>query len=301
MVDRLKPFICSVFKLNGSIESNWILSQEEKHMKRALRIAPIMFIIANIGACREATVVFECAKPTKLEVVQGIDVGGDIAIKNAKTAINVKLGQVLKTEFVSADPDKWISIAGTYQYQICQLINNTRCGDLSELECLNMKKSALNEAFDKINAEFKAEKEKLEVSQKKVSACIEKRTKEVLVKSFSQPGGVRCPGGGCLSGNCNRRETTVEYRVPTNYYISNYRIDQGGTNDGTTGPVNAESDSSNRVIKISAYIACDPADYPGADGGWNNITLSGELSYINPDALIAEIRGICENEAKASM
>lgn len=238
-------------------------------MKRILKIVPIIVMIANLGACREATIVFDCAKPTKLEVVQGIDVGSDLSIKNAKTAINVKLGQVLKTEFVSADPNKLASIAETYQYQICQLINTTRCGDLSELECFNMKKNALNETFDKINAEFRAEKEKLELFQKKVSACIEKRTKEVLVKSFSQPGSVRCPGGGCVlqPSDCNKRETTVEYRAPTNYYISNYRIDQGGTNDGTTGPVNAENDSFNRVVKISAYIACDPADRPGADGG----------------------------------
>lgn len=270
---------------------------------RNLRIFLFMIMASNLGGCGEATVVLNCAKPKSLEVTKGLNIGGDLSAKDAKGAISAKLGADLRADFASADPNKWISIAATYQYQTCQFINSTRCGDLSESECFHKKTSALNQAFDKINAELNAEKRKLELFQKNVSTCIEERTKGILVKTFSQPGSVRCPGGGCFlqSGSCNKRETTVEYQAPTNYHISNYSVKQGGTNDGTTGPVHVEKDRGNRVVKISAYIACDPADYPGADGGWNNITLVGELSYINPDTLINESRGICENEARASL
>ncbi|MCG8610821.1 MAG: hypothetical protein MI864_09835 [Pseudomonadales bacterium] len=270
-----------------------------KHLKTAL----IVIFGCLLYGCGKATVVFECEKPTSLEVVKGIDIGGELSLKKAKGAITAKLGEQITAEFASADPNKWISIAKTYQYQTCQLISSSSCGDLSESECFDKKKRALDEAYDKINDELKSENEKLELFQKNVSACIKDKTDGVLERKFSQPGGVRCPGGGCFmqSGSCNKRETNVEYQAPSNYYISRYKLIQGGTNDGTTGPVKAVNDDSGQVIKISAYIACDPADRPGADGGWNNITLEGELTYSNPDSYINQVKGECENSVRASM
>ncbi len=103
------------------------------------------------------------------------------------------------------------------------------------------------------------------------------------------------------SGSCNKRETNVQYQAPSSYTISRYKLIQGGTNDGTTGPIKAEKDSRDKVIKISAYIACDPADHPGADGGWNNITLEGELTYTDPDDYINQVKGECENAVRATM
>lgn len=269
----------------------------------ALKAISIAAMIFAITGCGEATVVLECEKPTKLEIVKGLDVGGEISVKKAKGAISAQLGKQITAEFASADPNRWISIAKTYQYQTCQLISSSRCGDLSESNCFDRKKGALDDAYDKINTQLNAEKEKQELFEKNVSACIKKKTDGDLVSSFTQPGGVRCPGGGCFlqSGSCNKRETNVEYQAPSNYHISRYSLIQGGTNDGTTGPVKAENDSAGRVIKISAYIACDPADRPGADGGWNNITLEGELTYIDPDSYISQVKGECENSVRATM
>lgn len=256
-----------------------------------------------ITGCGEATVIIPCEKPLKLEIIKGFDVGGDISIKKASGAITAKLGSQVTAEFESTDPNRWISITKTYQYQTCQLINTLGCGDLSESECFDKKKRTLDEAYNKINAELKVKEERQELFEKKVSACIKQKTDSVLVKPFSHPGSVRCPGGGCplKSGACNKRETLVQYRAPSNYYISSYSLVQGGTNDGTTGPVKAEKDSTERVIEISAYIACDPGDNVGADGGWNNIKLDGELTYNDPDEYIRKVKGECENSVHASM
>ncbi|MBK8507600.1 MAG: hypothetical protein IPL51_02855 [Candidatus Competibacteraceae bacterium] len=264
------------------------------------KILAFIIMVLYLSGCGEATAVINCDKPTKIDIVTGITIGGNLSVKEVKGAIDITIGEGLKADFVSADPNNWLSIASTYQYQICQFLNSSSCSDLSKSQCLDMKFRIFNQAFDKINTELKAAQEKLILSNKKVSECVNKRTDGILVRTFSHPGNVRCPGGGCVlkSGSCNKRETTVQYVAPANYHISSYRLNQGGSNDGTTGPITAERDSSGRVVKISAYIACDPADFPGADGGWNNITLVGELSYANIDALITEARSLCENEVR---
>ncbi|XOV87012.1 MAG: hypothetical protein ACFHX7_18890 [Pseudomonadota bacterium] len=263
----------------------------------------LAFLFCFLYGCGEATVVFDCDKPTALEVVKGIDMGGELSLKQAQGAITARLGEQITAEFASADPNKRISIAKTYQYQTCQLINSSSCGDIPESECFDKKKEALDDAYNMINDELRSQEQKLELIQKNVSACIKDKTDGVLERKFSQTGSVRCPGGGCFmqSGSCNKRETNVEYQAPSNYYISRYNLVQGGTNDGTTGPVHAVSDDSGNVIKISAYIACDPEDRPGADGGWNNITLEGELTYSDPDTYISQVKGECENSVRASM
>jgi hypothetical protein len=270
---------------------------------KILRAHLVVATIVLLYGCGEATAVLECAKPSSLEISNGINIGGELSVKKAQGAIDAKLGKELKAEFASADPNKWISIAATYQYQTCQLINSSGCDDLSKSQCLEKKKEILNDAFEKINMELKLEKEKLELFNNKVSSCIDEKSKDVMVKSFSHPGNVRCPGGGCFmkSGSCNKRETNVQYQAPSNYYISSYMLKQGGTDDGTTGPVEAQNDSTGRVVKITAYIACDPADHPGADGGWNNITLEGQITYNDPDAYINQVKGTCENEVRASI
>lgn len=69
--------------------------------------------------------VINCDEPTKIDIVTGWPrYGGNLSVKEVKGAIDIAIiGEGLKADFVSADPNNWLSIASTYQYQICQFLN----------------------------------------------------------------------------------------------------------------------------------------------------------------------------------
>lgn len=95
---------------------------------KLLRAFMIFGAAIYLIGCSEATVVLDCKEPQSLEVIPGLKLGGEISVKKAQGAIDASIGKELKANFASSDPDKWISIASTYQYQMCQFINSSSCG-----------------------------------------------------------------------------------------------------------------------------------------------------------------------------
>ena len=140
-------------------------------MKTRLLIGSITALF--LYGCGETTAVLECSIPTVIDVSSEYKVEGKLSVKKAQGAINTSIGKGLKAEFSVSDPNSWMSIASTYQYQTCQFINSTSCDDLSESECLDKKNEILNKAFEKINSLLKTKKDELAHFEKAVSTCIE--------------------------------------------------------------------------------------------------------------------------------
>lgn len=166
----------------------------------------VLTTVFYLTGCGEATAVLDCAKPTALETTTGLKVSGDISVKKAQGAVEASIGKELSADFASADPDKWISIAATYQYQTCQFINSASCGELSKSECLTKKQGMFNDAFDKINEQLNAEKEKQAAEKAKqvkikIDSCVAtKIATHETPKNTSTEGGARAAGPGWKGG-----------------------------------------------------------------------------------------------------
>lgn len=133
-----------------------------------------------------------------------------------------------------------------------------------------------------------------------INSCIREKVSKDSVRPFSIPGRVRCPGGGCLfrSGSCNRRNTTLRYEAVSGYYIDDYEFVQGGTNHANTGHVRTEGNISGRTNKVSIELSCDPPDYPGAPGGWNEGELRGTIRFEDIESLGKRAQAECAAEPK---
>lgn len=127
----------------------------------------LLISVLYISGCKDEVIaVIDCAKPSKLETTTGLKASGNISIKKAQGELEANIGKAVTAEFTSADPDKWISIATTYQYQTCQFINSVDCGELSETDCLTKKQKILNDSFEKINTQLNEQEEKKEAREK---------------------------------------------------------------------------------------------------------------------------------------
>lgn len=115
-------------------------------------------------------------------------------------------------------------------------------------------------------------------------ACIDSRVKELSASRIVAPvdSSVRCPGGGCLfqSGDCNKRSATAQLSASSGFVLDQYRLEQGGSNNGSTGGIRTASNSDG-VTSIFVDFQCDPPDHPGAEGGWNSVKLH---SFERPTA-----------------
>lgn len=133
-----------------------------------------------------------------------------------------------------------------------------------------------------------------------VQACTKAREEaEQFTMEFNVPGSVRCPGGGCFleSGSCNKREVWLSYAAPGSYYIGAYEIVRGDMNDGNLGSFEVtDKDSNGRAIAVRLHLWCDPADRPGAGGGWANASITGQLRLQDESAKRAEIASDCEGQ-----
>ena len=112
-----------------------------------------------------------------------------------------------------------------------------------------------------------------------IEDCVKsEESKVTFTKPFSQAGSVRCPGGGCpfSSNSCNKREVRVSYRAPGEYAITDYSSEMGSMNHGNYGDF-IPTEKDGHLIGISVHLWCDPPDFPGAPGGWANLTLKGTV------------------------
>ncbi|MET0008408.1 MAG: hypothetical protein ABW124_13030 [Candidatus Thiodiazotropha sp. 6PLUC9] len=192
----------------------------------------VIFSSISLFGCGEARVVLECVAPEIIVETDGIDISGGISIKKAKGDIGVQLGSKLTAEFAKADASSWNYIASTYQYQTCQVVNSTGCGDLSPSDCRSEKQQVLDSAFDKINREINASRERLEKANKQarqesIRACIaDKVALHQTDKTKQVEGGARAQGPGWKGGR-KTDEKTVCISVGPNQQI------KGGTTSNT--------------------------------------------------------------------
>ncbi len=188
------------------------------------KLIVLLGAITYLIGCGETTVVLNCTKPQSLEVISGLKLGGEVSVKKAQGAIDASIGKELKADFDSSDPDKWISIASTYQYQMCKFINSSSCGDLNKDECLTKKQGMFNGTFDKINTELKSEKERraARVAEQlgiRVESCVASKVSEYQAhKKTSTEGGARAQGPG-LKGGTRTDTRDVCHRVGSNQRI----------------------------------------------------------------------------------
>lgn len=115
----------------------------------------------------------------------------------------------------------------------------------------------------------------------------------------SQEQGVRCPGGGCFgqSSSCNRREGTVSFTAPGDYFIENYEIVRGSMNDGNVAGLEVyQRDAEGRATAVRAQIWCDPDNRIGAGGGWANASIQGLLRLRDENGVRQEILSGCESQ-----
>lgn len=186
--------------------------------------ALVVFSSIHLVGCGEAKVVLDCVAPEKVVETDGLNISGGISIKQAKGDIGVQLGSKLTAEFAKADASSWNYIASTYQYQTCQVVNSTGCGDLSASDCRTEKQLVLDSAFDKINKEIKSSRDRLEQAkeqdrQASIKACVaEKIALHQADKTKEVEGGARAQGPGWKGGR-NTDEESVCISVGLNQQI----------------------------------------------------------------------------------
>ena len=115
----------------------------------------------------------------------------------------------------------------------------------------------------------------------------------------SQEQSVRCPSGGCFgrSGSCNKREGTVSFTAPGDYFIENYEIVRGSMNhEKVTGLEVYQRDAEGRATAVRAQIGCDPGDGIGASGGWANASIQGLLRLRDESAARQGVLSGCEGQ-----
>ncbi|MBK9131245.1 MAG: hypothetical protein IPM20_06355 [Gammaproteobacteria bacterium] len=165
-------------------------------------------------AC-DKTEIISCAKPTELTVNEGLDIEGNLTIRDAEGKIKTALGKSLTAKFANTNPDTWMNIASTYQYQTCQLVNSISCGEQSSSDCLDKKKSILDGAYDKI-LEIKSKQEDI-----KISACVTD-----MVSNYQEPktastrGGATASSPGVKGGKNTQRESLCYSVGPDQEIIS---------------------------------------------------------------------------------
>jgi hypothetical protein len=141
--------------------------------------------------------------------------------------------------------------------------------------------------------------QQLAVRQANLDQCITAgiQSANFSLEFKSQDQGVRCPGGGCFleSSSCNRREGVVSYTAPGDYFIENYEILRGSMNDGNVSALEVyQSDAENRATAVRAKIWCDPADRPGAGGGWANASIQGVMRLRNEAVVRQNVASSCK-------
>jgi hypothetical protein len=133
--------------------------------------------------------------------------------------------------------------------------------------------------------------------QQSVRQCIANEEQQVkFTQAFEESGSVRCPGGGCFleSGSCNKREVLVSFGAPGDYFVESYQVVPGDMNDGNVGNVEVVArDTESRATAVRARLWCDPADRPGAGGGWANAKIHGIIRLRDEVEMREQIAATC--------
>ena len=178
---------------------------------------------------------------------------------------------------------------------LVSFVSATLSTENKNYEIISAERAAISDRWDEYNKDYSD-------YINFVNACIANKGETLAAgfdREFSEFANVRCPGGGCFlqSGSCNARRETIRYEAPGGYYIDTYVPIRGNMNDGDLGSLAVSSrDSESRVTGITAELWCDPADYPGAGGGWAEATIKGTIRPVNDQELVDEILEICQKQ-----
>lgn len=261
------------------------------------RIA-LLLCVVFLCAC-EGKAVLDCAAPTSIVIADGLKIGGNLSVKSARGVIDASLGRDLKADFAKSDPNSWISIAATYQYQICQSLNSTSCDDLPKSECLSKKKEILNEAFDKINLQLKEERERQDAAKAKqatlrIDSCIAKMVSDYESdKKASTEGGARAAAPG-FAGGRNTDIRDVCYAAGPNQRIvsaTTASLSCHGGRCSVTAPV-IEDDYKKVCVRTTAWS--ESKSYGG--GGSAKYRLDIVYKNVATPEVVNQMRAVCGSE-----
>lgn len=268
-------------------------------MKLRQLIPLVLCASVLLSACSETTVVLECAKPTTLDSTVGLKLGGKVSVKQAQGSIDATIGKDLKADFAAADPNSWLSIAATYQYQTCQFLNSTSCDDLPRSECLQKKQDVLNRAFDKINAQLDEERKRQDAQKEKqaaarIDACVaEKVTSyEVEVKGSTE-GGARAAGPGWKGG----RITDVRdvcHTVPAGQRIISASTTTLSCHGGRCSVTAPTYDDENRKVCVTTTAWSESNS--GGGGGSAKYRLDYLYKKVATPEVLQQFRAACSSD-----
>ena len=260
----------------------------------------LLFTLLHLTGCNDEVIaVLDCAKPSKLETTTGLKVSGNVSIKKAQGELETNIGKELTAEFTSADPDKWISIAATYQYQTCQFINSAGCGELSKGECLTKKQGMFNNAFDKINTQLNEQKEKQEIEKKKqvkikVDSCVaQKKAAYEAPKNTSSEGGSRAASPG-LGGGRITDERELCHSVGSNQVINSATTSSLSCHGGRCSVTSPVYTNNNTKACVTTKAWSESRSYGG--GGSGKYRLNVIYKDIATQSVINSFTSTCASE-----
>jgi hypothetical protein len=264
-------------------------------MKTSHAAVALLVCASYLSGCGEQAVL-DCAKPTSIASTTGLKIGGDVSVKTAQGAISASLGKDLKADFAAADPNTWIAIATTYQYQTCQVLNSTSCSDLPKSACLQKKKEILNEAFDKINLQLKEERErqgaeKARQAAAKIDACVATKVAEYEVeKKHKVEGGAtaKSPGSG---GGKNTGTAQICHSVGPNQRVVSAATTKTSCHGGrcsVTAPVISDEQ---RKVCVTATAWSESKSFGG--GGSGQYRLDVVYKDVATTEVVGQFRALC--------
>lgn len=268
-------------------------------MKKIHSLLLILSVFYLTGCKDKVRAVIYCEKPSKLETLTGLKTSGKFSIKTVQGELEANIGEEVTAEFTSADPDKWISIAKTYQYQTCQFINSVGCEELSQTECLTIKKQMFDDAFDKINRLLKEQTNKQDAERKKqvkikIDACVAQKVLEYeAINNASSEGGARAASPG-IGGDVITDEQELCHSVGENQKItsaSTSSISCHGNRCSVTAPVFTQNNA-----KVCVTTKAWSENRPFGAGGSGKYRLSVQYKNIATQSVINSFTITCTSE-----
>lgn len=256
----------------------------------------LLSVCAWLSACGETKVVLECAKPTTLSSTVGAKLGGNVSVKQAQGSIDATIGKDLKADFAATDPNTWLSVASTYQYQTCQFLSSASCEDLPRSECLAKKQEVLNTAFDRINAQLNEERKRQDAQKEKqaaakVESCVAQKiaTYEVEMKG-SVEGGARAAGPGWKGG----RITDVRqvcHSVPSGQRIVSASTTNLSCHGGRCSVTSPAYEDENRKVCVTTTAWSESNS--GGGGGSAKYRLDYLYKNVATSEMQSQFKSVC--------
>lgn len=270
------------------------------HWKLALAVLVIVLLGTlgyNAFSVKDTVpVVIQCQPPTDIKVTSSLKASADLSLTEAIGSIDTHIGSDLEANFASADPNSWLSVIKTYQWETCQFINASRCGEQSEEACRAAKQKMRDDAFAKILAIYSKQQERLGAEREKqrqarIDACSAAKVVEhEAPKSMNITGGARAPGPGF--GGARQTDTRdLCHTVGDSQRILSASTTQTGcigNRCSVTAPV--FSDNHRKVcVQVTAWS--DSGAFTG--GGSAEYRLGVVFKDVVTPADIAQYRAAC--------